>query len=602
MPESIVNIAQMSDALRNTGYKNLESAVAEIVDNSIEAGATEVLILLTESSNLGPKKQIKDIAVLDNGSGMNSEILNKSLGLGSTTRAARKGMGRFGVGLPQASLYATPHVEVYSWQNGIDNSEMVYLDIKEVKSGSQKEIADPQKVEIPNIYSLAKKAGYDAGDKKFDFTKTGTLVIWKDCDRLNPKTATAITRRFKKELGKKFRHYIHDGKVDIRIVTLAEDSGSIERWDKVYPNDPLMLMEDNYLLGRADHPGKAYDSKDSQAEPIFEIYNPNPDEFPDGRIVKTIEYKDSAGNFKKGEVTVTFSLVKKKFYDRQHITTTDPGNTDIGKMIKDKVGISIIRHGREIDFGEFDYFSSVNEPTHRWWGCEISFEPDLDEVFGVSNNKQQVELITTDDSYGTFEEEGVEPLWNQLHFIKDTIKTMYNINKERRSRTRGVVTPPGDKPGTPEKPEPTQTQDIVNSVEEGQDDNPTDTPVIPREEVVELIKGDDMEPTEELIEFWQKQRIKFSYVRRGELNPPFDFEQKQNLSIVYINIESPFYRDFVAPIQDLTEETSITMFELLLASYAKALEKLSSYQNEQDMILTRKWRRNLDEYIEKMNE
>ena len=39
MGASIVDIQNMGDALRNTGYKNIESAVAEIIDNSVEANA-----------------------------------------------------------------------------------------------------------------------------------------------------------------------------------------------------------------------------------------------------------------------------------------------------------------------------------------------------------------------------------------------------------------------------------------------------------------------------------------------------------------------------------------------------------------------------------
>ena len=39
MGKSIVDIQNMGDALRNTGYKNIECAVAEIVDYSVEANA-----------------------------------------------------------------------------------------------------------------------------------------------------------------------------------------------------------------------------------------------------------------------------------------------------------------------------------------------------------------------------------------------------------------------------------------------------------------------------------------------------------------------------------------------------------------------------------
>jgi DNA topoisomerase VI subunit B len=145
----IINLAHYADALRNTGYKNVDSAIAEIIDNSLEADAKDVLVICDIDST---SKEINDIAILDNGTGMDLATLNISLSLGDSTRRDRKGIGRFGVGLPQASLFIAPKVEVYSWQNGIDNSYYVYLDINEIKEGKQKTIQDAIKKSIPSEY------------------------------------------------------------------------------------------------------------------------------------------------------------------------------------------------------------------------------------------------------------------------------------------------------------------------------------------------------------------------------------------------------------------------------------------------------------------
>lgn len=93
-----------------------------------------------------------EIGFLDNGEGMSIDVLGSCLGIGASTRQARKGMGRFGVGLPQASLYACPEIEVYSWQDGIENAYKVYLDIKKIKDGIQTEIEDPVRENIPTPY------------------------------------------------------------------------------------------------------------------------------------------------------------------------------------------------------------------------------------------------------------------------------------------------------------------------------------------------------------------------------------------------------------------------------------------------------------------
>ena len=126
MGKSIVDIKNMGDALRNTGYKNIESAVSEIIDNSVEANAKNVFVILRENVAVSGRKVVTEIGFLDNGEGMSAETLGGCLGIGASTRQARKGMGRFGVGLPQASLYACPEIEVYSWQNGVENTKKVY--------------------------------------------------------------------------------------------------------------------------------------------------------------------------------------------------------------------------------------------------------------------------------------------------------------------------------------------------------------------------------------------------------------------------------------------------------------------------------------------
>ena len=217
MPKSIVDIKNMGDALRNTGYKNIESAVSEIIDNSIEAHAKNVFLILSENINpTSGRKVVSEIGFLDDGDGMSTETLGGCLGIGATTRQARHGMGRFGVGLPQASLYACPTVIVYSWQNGIENCQKVYLDINKVKQGIQTEIGDPVNEPLPDKY--VSYVSYRTLTEKYDFTQSGTLVIWKTCDRISPKTRGPLTDRLEFALGQKFRYFIHKNISKIKII------------------------------------------------------------------------------------------------------------------------------------------------------------------------------------------------------------------------------------------------------------------------------------------------------------------------------------------------------------------------------------------------
>jgi len=51
-------------------------------------------------------------------------------------------------------------------------------------------------------------------------------------------------------------------------------------------------------------------------------------------------------------------------------------------------GISILRHKREVAFGNFYPIVPALEDIDRWWGCEIHFEPALDEWWQVRNIKR----------------------------------------------------------------------------------------------------------------------------------------------------------------------------------------------------------------------
>lgn len=88
MGASIVDIKNMGDALRNTGYKNIESAVSEIIDNSIEANAKNVFVILREGIAASGRKVVTEIGFLDNGDGMSTSILGNCLGIGASTRQA----------------------------------------------------------------------------------------------------------------------------------------------------------------------------------------------------------------------------------------------------------------------------------------------------------------------------------------------------------------------------------------------------------------------------------------------------------------------------------------------------------------------------------
>ena len=591
MGSSIVDIKNMGDALRNTGYKNIESAISEIIDNSVEANAKDVFVILREGIASSGRKVVTEIGFLDNGEGMNETILGSCLGIGASTRQARRGMGRFGVGLPQASLYACPEIEVYSWQNGFKNAKKVFLDIDKIKNGIQTEIDDPvlEAIPVPYINYIS----YNTLSKQYDFTRSGTLVIWKKCDRISPKTRGPLSERLEFSLGQKFRYFIHEHVTNIKIVCDENPEAAID----VAPNDPLFLMEDNCVLCNPNDPKHIYrPGQKSNLEAPFELFTAK--DTGTGEVNIPIKYLDKKGNIIKSSVLVRFSIVKNKFYDETAFPKgTNPGNSDLGKHAAKMEGISVIRARREIDFRRFDFYNVVNEPQHRWWGCEIIFTPELDEIFGVANNKQYVELKKVDVQDLDPEGNDIPPIWDQLaDTIISTIKAMYAQNEETRSNTRTF-----DDHNSP-------STDIINIVEndpaiadideesnEEQEDEQLTNEEIAKTGKEELEKRGYENPTDEQGISFINNSVNFDYVDNGERSPAFDYKTVLSTTIIIINTSHKFYTSFLQKIYSNAEVK--TTFELFLASLFMSIRKTDTYQHDENDRLLNTWYIKLNNYI-----
>lgn len=126
-------------AMRDNGYKNAAYATAELIDNSIQAEATVVQLLCADEEifvDQRSRRRAKHVAVLDNGRGMDAETLQIALQFGNGSRlesGKREGMGRFGMGLPSASISQCKRVDVWTWQSGPDNALHSHIDLEEIE-------------------------------------------------------------------------------------------------------------------------------------------------------------------------------------------------------------------------------------------------------------------------------------------------------------------------------------------------------------------------------------------------------------------------------------------------------------------------------------
>lgn len=348
-------------AMRDSGYRNTDYALAELIDNSVQAGADQVDIVCFEAMKLAKKKNVKridKIAVIDNGHGMNPDTLRIALQFGNGTRLNdRRGIGRFGMGLPNSSISQCRRLEVWSWQSGPDNAMWTYLDIDEIETGRMSDVPQPIHKSVPSEWR----------ERSEIVGTTGTLILWSNFDehRLKWRGAKATLRNTETLIGRMYRKFIDSGELTIRLAAYDENEKTFDENTRV--NDPL------YLTKSSSTP-EPFNNK-----PMFQKWGEGDQEFKiniDGKQHKVI-------------VRISFAIDDTVLRGSQ----AERGATKYGKHAERNSGVSIVREHREIELDRA--WTIGHDPRERWWGVEVEFPAQLDEIFGVTNNKQNANTFAS---------------------------------------------------------------------------------------------------------------------------------------------------------------------------------------------------------------
>src|SRR5437016_6576876 len=148
---SLVVASHFIEATRDSGYKSLGSALAELVDNAFEAKASAVHVVLGRGDKREDSESI--VCVSDNGRGMDTETCRNALRFGWSSRFnQRDSHGRYGMGLPNASLSHARRVEVLSSANA-RSAAMSYLDADEFTAGKRDTIPDAKPLPLAKYHA-----------------------------------------------------------------------------------------------------------------------------------------------------------------------------------------------------------------------------------------------------------------------------------------------------------------------------------------------------------------------------------------------------------------------------------------------------------------
>lgn len=208
-------------SMRAIGY-SFETAIADIIDNSISADSHEIhLFFPTDADNC-------HVAILDDGYGMSKETLFTAMRYGSSACEENRDetdLGRFGLGMKSASLSQCRILTVVSKHN--NNISAYRWDYNVIQGQGKWLLEDLHKKDIENLPHIVDLLDQDQG----------TLVVWQDFDLISKSSNGLVFTTLRDYMGKMipyvgliFHRYISSQRKEERI-TVFINKHKIEALD-----------------------------------------------------------------------------------------------------------------------------------------------------------------------------------------------------------------------------------------------------------------------------------------------------------------------------------------------------------------------------------
>lgn len=209
-------------SLRDMGY-DFAQAVADIVDNSIEAGASLVTIDIEFD---GDNSWVR---IADNGKGMTPEQLREAMRYGSGRDYGEEDLGKFGLGLKTASMSQCQCLSVASrWNRDRANIAAYSWDLEHIKRTNRWEILPIEDSDLgPAICQPLKETN-------------GTVVLWRRLDRIlgykhpygekSRKQLSQMCREIEQHLSMVFHRFL-SGETSRKRLRILINGNEVKPWD-----------------------------------------------------------------------------------------------------------------------------------------------------------------------------------------------------------------------------------------------------------------------------------------------------------------------------------------------------------------------------------
>ena len=337
--------------IRDLGYRSNGDAIAELIDNAIQAFADRIDIVFGYDGTPSAKKPVQ-LAVVDNGHGMEPDMIRMAVMWGGTHREGdRSGLGRYGYGLPCSSVSLGRRFTVFSKMND-SILHAVTLDLDAIAAGEytnakgEIEVPEPQPAALPEWLSDKVARCFPEG------WTSGTAVLLEKLDRLEWSTAQGLRENLCRQFG-------------VTYHKLRGEAALLVDGTFVEPIDPLFLTPEFHL----------FDLDSDRAQRLDPM---------------RVEVRDPETGEYLGAIALRYAWLPPSFgsIDKERDAVGLNANARFS-ILKDYHGLIFSRNGRLIDVQtRAPWTTFIN--NDRYIKVEIEFSAKLDEMFGVTTSKQQV--------------------------------------------------------------------------------------------------------------------------------------------------------------------------------------------------------------------
>ncbi len=513
--QGVVLVEAFLKGIRDLGYKDTAYALNELNDNSFQAGARNIHYEL-----IGTNNKIDELVIYDDGHGMVKDMLPVAVTWGGTHRqGSRKGFGKYGYGLPSASLSIAKKYTIYSKVKGSDWHKIVF-DITKLegsKSPSLDEIiSNPEKCKLPKFIN-----DFEGKNLKASKLEHGTIIHYEELDRISPTRINNLKNNLLDDFGQTYFKLLNNTKMFV-------DNTEVKPVDICFATPGMYGYEDDMNNIKVNSEDKDYYDE------------------------KNATIKDDEGN--EHEIQIRWSRLPALFFVRNDSKIKDTEEACIKNKIRRnsdrkshrwKVasknhGIVFRRLGRRMDvvktFG--GRFTVGN--NSRYWKCEINFPPVLDEHFAVNTSKQQI--IPNDRFLDTLETTDIFKILNKIersyyeenNVLKaktieseksdDTQKRQSEIDAEEAALTMGQATATPEYQERKEKADARKTKKIA--------------------EIAQKKNISVEQAAKDYEDVYKGRPTKFSEDKLGKHNAIIKFDEHGDTCEVVINMDHDFYKNF----------------------------------------------------------